>query len=70
MHDMLKRAEAGARSFDVDLQLTAVQGFNEIGQALSKMITQGADALLVFPSPMLFNELRCLVTTPRSRSSR
>jgi putative ABC transport system substrate-binding protein len=44
----------------VDLQLTAVQGFNEIGQALSKMITQGADALLVFPSPMLFNELRSI----------
>src|SRR5829696_4263355 len=55
MKDMLRRADAGARSLDVNLQLTAVQGYDEIGQALSKMATERADALLVFPSPMLFN---------------
>jgi putative ABC transport system substrate-binding protein len=60
MNDMLKRAEAGARSLDVNLQLTAVQGYDEIGQALSKMATERADALLVFPSPMLFNGLRSI----------
>jgi len=60
MNGMLKRAEAGARSLDVALQLTAVQGADEIGQALSEMVLQGAHALLVFPSPMLFNELHSI----------
>ena len=44
----------------MNLQLTAVQGYDEIGQALSKMATERADALLVFPSPMLFNGLRSI----------
>ena len=60
MNDMRERAEAGARSLDVTLQLAAVQAPNEFAQAFSDMVRRRADALLIFPSPMLFTELRAI----------
>ena len=60
MNDMRERAEAGARSLDVTLQLAAVQAPNEFAEAFSNMVRRRADALLIFPSPMLFTELRAI----------
>jgi len=47
MNDMRERAEAGARSLDVTLQLAAVQVPNEFAQAFSDMVRRRADALLI-----------------------
>ena len=58
MDEMLRRAEAGARNLNVALQLVAVRGPHEFDPAFSEVISRRADALLVFPSPMLFTELR------------
>jgi ABC-type uncharacterized transport system substrate-binding protein len=58
MNNMLQRAEAGARALGVTLHFAAVHGPEEFRQAFSEIVEQGADALLVFPSPMLFTELR------------
>jgi ABC-type uncharacterized transport system substrate-binding protein len=58
MNNMLQRAEGGAQMLGVTLQLAAVHGPDEFASAFSKIVGQRADALLVFPSPMLFTELR------------
>ncbi len=58
MEDMLRRAEAGARDLNVTLQLVALQGPDDFGRAFSEIAMRRANALLVFPSPMLFTELR------------
>jgi len=54
--DMLKATEAAARTLGVQLQLVEVRGPNEFDRAFSTMISERADALIVFPSTMLFNE--------------
>ena len=55
---MLARAEAAARNLNVVLQLIAVRGLHEFDPAFSEVLRRRADAVLVFPSPMLFTELR------------
>jgi putative ABC transport system substrate-binding protein len=59
--DMVKQAEAAARTLGVQLQLVAVRGADELDPAFSTMTREHADALIVFPSPMLFNERRRIV---------
>ena len=59
--DMLKATEAAARTLGVQLQLVEVRGPNELDPAFSTMIIERADALLVFPSTMLFNERKRIV---------
>ena len=54
--DMLMATEAAARTLGVQLQLVEVRGPNEFDRAFSTMISERADALIVFPSTMLFNE--------------
>jgi ABC-type uncharacterized transport system substrate-binding protein len=58
MSEMLNGAESGARSLEVALQLVPVHGPDDFVRAFSEIAGGRADALLVFPSPMLFTELR------------
>jgi putative ABC transport system substrate-binding protein len=59
--DMVKQTEAAARTLGVQLQLVGVRGPDELDRAFSTMTRERADALIVFPSPMLFNERRRIV---------
>jgi putative ABC transport system substrate-binding protein len=61
MSDMMKETEAAARTLGVQLRLVAVQGPDELESAFSTIAGERADALLVFPSPMLFAERRRIV---------
>jgi putative ABC transport system substrate-binding protein len=58
---MTKETEAAARTLGVQLQLIAVQGPNELERAFSTIAGERPDALIVFPSPMLFTERRRIV---------
>jgi ABC-type uncharacterized transport system substrate-binding protein len=59
--DMVKQTEATAQTLGVQLQLEAVRGPDELDRAFSTMTREHAEALIVFPSPMLFNERRRIV---------
>jgi putative ABC transport system substrate-binding protein len=59
--DMLMATEAAARTLGVRLQLVGVQDAEEFDRAFSTMTSEGAEALLQFPSPMLFIERKRLV---------
>jgi putative tryptophan/tyrosine transport system substrate-binding protein len=61
MSDMMKETEAAARTLGVDLRLVAVQSPDELDRAFSTIGGERADALIVFPSPMLFVERRRIV---------
>jgi putative ABC transport system substrate-binding protein len=67
MSDMMKQAEAAVRALDVHLRLVAVQGPDELERAFSTIGEERADALMVFPSPMLFNERRRIVDLAAKR---
>jgi putative ABC transport system substrate-binding protein len=56
MSDMVKGAETAARTLGLQLQLVAVQGPDELDRAFSTIIEARSDALMLFPSPMLFAE--------------
>ncbi len=60
--EMLKQTEAAARTLGVQLQLVGVRSPDEFDRAFSTMTREHADALIVFPSPMLFIERRRIVT--------
>jgi putative ABC transport system substrate-binding protein len=60
MSGMMDEAEAAARTLGLQLQLVAVQGPDDIERAFST-IEARSDALMVFPSPMLFVERRRIV---------
>jgi ABC-type uncharacterized transport system substrate-binding protein len=60
-HEMLTTMEAGAGSLGVQLQLVEVRGVGEFDRAFLAMTREHADALIVFPSPMLFSERRRIV---------
>ena len=61
MNDMMKETEAAARTLGVQLRLVPVQGPDELDRAFSAIAGERADALIVFPSPMLFSERRRIV---------
>jgi putative ABC transport system substrate-binding protein len=61
MRDMRVEAEAAARSLGLRLELVAVQGPEDFDQAFSAIAAQRADALIVFPSPMLFTYRKRIV---------
>jgi putative ABC transport system substrate-binding protein len=67
MNDMMNEAEEAARTLGVHLRLVAVHGPDELHQAFSRIAAERADALLVFPSPMLFNERRRIVELAAER---
>jgi putative ABC transport system substrate-binding protein len=60
MSGMMEEAEAAARTLGLQLQLVAVQGPDDFERAFST-IEARSDALMVFPSPMLFTERRRIV---------
>jgi putative tryptophan/tyrosine transport system substrate-binding protein len=55
---MLSQTETAARTLGVQLQLVEVRRPDELDHAFSTMTRQHTDALLVFPSSMLFTERR------------
>jgi len=59
--DMLKGTEAAARALGVQLQLVGVRGPDEFDRAFSTMTKERAEALLVYPSVLLYNERRRIV---------
>ena len=61
MREMVKATEAVARTLGVQLQLIGVHGEEELDGAFVTMTRDRAEALFVFPSPMLFVERRRIV---------
>jgi putative ABC transport system substrate-binding protein len=61
MNDMLKATEAVARTLGVQLQLIEVRGAEELERAFSTIMQERAEALFLFPSPMLFLARRRIV---------
>ena len=61
MGDMLNESEAAARTLRMQLQLLGVGSANDFDGAFSTMSRDRTDALLVFPSPMLYLEYRRIV---------
>jgi putative ABC transport system substrate-binding protein len=56
MRDTLKEAEAAARTLRIQLRFAEMRQPDELNGAFSAIIREHPDALLVFPSTMLFNE--------------
>ncbi|TMJ81828.1 MAG: hypothetical protein E6G78_19260 [Alphaproteobacteria bacterium] len=54
--DMLQATEAAARSLAIELQLVEVRGVDEFDRAFFAITGNRADALIVFPSTLLFTE--------------
>jgi putative tryptophan/tyrosine transport system substrate-binding protein len=61
MADMLKQTEVSAQALALQLQLLGAEGPGDFDGAFSAMRKDRADALLVFPSPMLYLEYRHIV---------
>ena len=61
MRDMVKETEVAAQTLGVQLQLLEARGPNDFDRAFSAMSTGRAGALIVFPSPMFYNEHRRIV---------
>lgn len=58
MREMMEQTEAAANMLGVHLRLAAVQGPEYFERAFSAIVQERVDALIVFPSPMLFTERR------------
>jgi putative ABC transport system substrate-binding protein len=56
MRDMLKETETAAGTLGVHLQLVEVRSPDEFDLAFSTVIRERSEALLVFPSTILFAE--------------
>ena len=61
MSAMMQEAEAAARTLGMQLGAVAVRGPDELDKAFSTIAGDRAEALVVFPSPMLFNERRRII---------
>jgi ABC-type uncharacterized transport system substrate-binding protein len=61
MNDMMNEAEKAALTLAVHLRLVAVQVPDDLDRAFSTVAEERADALLIFPSPMLFNQRKRIV---------
>ena len=61
MANMMREATEAARTLNLQLQFVAVHGPEELDEAFSRIAGERVDALLVFPSPMLFTERRRIV---------
>jgi putative ABC transport system substrate-binding protein len=61
MRDMVKETEVAAQTLGVRLQLLESRSPSDFDRAFSAMATNGASALIVFPSPMFYAEHRRLV---------
>jgi ABC-type uncharacterized transport system substrate-binding protein len=61
MVSMMKETETTAQALGMHLRPVAVQGPDELDRAFSTIAAERTDALIVFPSAMLFNERRRIV---------
>jgi len=61
IRDILQTTHAAARTLAIELQLVEVRGADEFDRAFGAMVGNRADALIVFPSPMLFLERKRIV---------
>jgi putative ABC transport system substrate-binding protein len=61
MNDMMDEAKAAAQTLGLQLHLVGVRRPDELDKAFSAIADKGADALMVFPSPMLFAERKRIV---------
>ena len=68
MAGVLKEVEAAARTLGLQLQLVPADSPDDIAGAFTAMTRERAEALIVFPSPMLFSEYGRIVSmTANSR---
>jgi putative tryptophan/tyrosine transport system substrate-binding protein len=61
MNDMMAEAKEAALTLGVQLRLVAVHGPDDLDRAFSAITGERADAILIFPSPMLFNQRKRIV---------
>jgi putative ABC transport system substrate-binding protein len=61
MNDMMNEAQEAARTLGVQLRLVAVHGPDDLTDAFSAIEGEPLDGLLIFPSPMLFNDRKRIV---------
>jgi putative ABC transport system substrate-binding protein len=61
MNDMMNEAEEAARTLGVHLRLLAVHVPDDLDRAFSTVAEERANAVLIFPSPMLFNQRKRIV---------
>ena len=62
MAGMLKEIESAAHSLGAKLQFVPAASPADLGDAFAAMTAERADALIVFPSPMLFSQYLRIVT--------
>jgi putative ABC transport system substrate-binding protein len=62
MAGMLKEIESAAKSLGARLRLVPAGSPADLDSAFAAMTTERADALIVFPSPMLFSQYARIVT--------
>src|SRR5262249_1522298 len=62
MAGVLKEGEAAARTLGLQLQLVPADSPDDIAGAFTAMTRERAEALIVFPSPMLFGEYGRIVS--------
>ena len=56
MNEMMKEAEAAGLTLGLHVRFVTVQGPHELDRAFSTIAAEHIDAIMVFPSPMLFAE--------------
>jgi len=61
MNEMVGETESAARTLNVSLRLVAALGADELDRAFSTIAAERADALFIFPSPMLFLQRKRIV---------
>lgn len=61
MANMLKEAEASARTLGIQLQLVPAANPDDLANAFSTITKERAEAFIVFPSPMLFSQYKRIV---------
>jgi len=61
MSDMVKETEAAASTLGIRLLFVPVEGPDELDMAAPRIAAEHPDAIMVFPSPMLFTERRRIV---------
>jgi len=70
MSGVLKEVESAAATLGLQLQLVPADSPDDIVGAFTAMTTEHAEALIVFPSPMLFSEYGRIVSMTAKRSPR
>jgi ABC-type uncharacterized transport system substrate-binding protein len=61
MNDMMNEAEGAAQTLGLQLRLIGAREPDELDRAFSAIADERADAVMVFPSPMLFAERKRIV---------